>query len=144
MTSRSHDDSKRWPWRTGIMAGFFFRFSPTLSQQTSAHFLPNNFIHRKQKRFEMKLSTDKMSSVIMCQIFIPLKRLLLIKFMSGKMNSTSLFFFPPVYSKPQLTSVFPPEHTRHVRHMHSFWCANHVCMFYVEYKHTNIFIYTYT
>lgn len=32
----------------------------------------------------------------------------------------------------------------HVEHMHSLVCASYVCMFYIEYKHTNIFIYTYT
>lgn len=63
--------------------------------------------------------------------------------MSGEKKwMVHLFFsFPsPVYSKPQLTSAFPPERTRHVGHM-QFPGVLIVCMFYVEYEHKYIYIY---
>lgn len=57
------------------------------------------------------------------------------------MNSTSLFL--------QCTAnhswrVCFNHSTRGMLDTCTVWCANYVCMFYIEYKHTNIFIYTYT
>lgn len=47
-----------------------------------------------------------------------------------------------MYSKPQLTSVFDNHSTQGMCTTCTVWCANFVCMFYIEYKHTFVCIYT--
>lgn len=63
--------------------------------------------------------------------------------MKGKLNSTS-FVLSPVYSKPQLTEcVFTIAHQ--ACETHAQFGVFIMCVgFYIEYKHTFIYIYTYT